>query len=333
MPPPVPSRVRLLSSVPFALLLVAGLATGHVDRSYDNGIPAAARSSTAWSVVPSAGGGTRPAEGGRPYFYAEGVPGAVLEDTVSVVNPGAKALTVELRGADADNTRDGGLSLRKRSTDTGAWVTFAERTVRIPPRTRADVPFTVTVPGDATPGDHPGAVVASSGGRDAAVRLQLRVSGPTLAALTVERVRAEGEHISYDLVNRGNTVLTPRLAVWADGVFGEVLERGPRTLPVELLPGRRITLTEPWPDAPAFDSVDIRLTVTAAGGARDTATASARFVPWGVLAGVAAVLAAVGGGAFWRLRRAGGLRGRSGWGLGGRPRRTDSENELTGAVT
>ncbi|MER5181714.1 hypothetical protein ABT009_25720 [Streptomyces sp. NPDC002896] len=259
------------------------------------------------------------------------MPGAVLEDTVSVVNPGAKAVTVELRGADADNTRGGGLSLRKRSADTGAWVTFAERKVRIPPRTRADVPFTVTVPGDATPGDHPGAIVASSGGRDAAVRLQLRVSGPTLAALTVEHVRAEGEHISYDLVNRGNTVLTPRLTVRADGVFGEVLHRGARTLPVELLPGRRVTLTEPWPDAPAFDSVDIRLTATAAGGARDTATASARFVPWGVLAGVAAGLAAAGGGAFWWVRRGGGLRGRSGRRPDGRPQQR--EYELTGAAT
>ncbi|MBA2949912.1 COG1470 family protein [Streptomyces himalayensis] len=317
--------------MPLVLLLVVAAAAPV--RPAHNGILAAAYSSTAWSVVPSAGGGTRPAKGGRPYFYAEGVPGAVLEDTVSVVNPGAKALTVELRGADADNTRGGGLSLRKRSTDTGAWITFAERKLRIPPHTRADVPFTVTVPEDATPGDHPGAIVASGGGRDAAVRLQLRVSGPTLAALTVERVRAEGRHISYDLVNRGNTVLTPRLTVRADGVFGEVLHRGPRTLPVELLPGRRITLTEPWPDAPTFDAVDISLTATAAGGARDTAAGSARFVPWGLLAGVAAGLAAAGGGAFWWRRRVGGLRGRSARGPDVRTQQMDPDNELTGAVT
>jgi len=269
------------------------------------GAPAAAADTApAWSVAPSAGGGTRPAEDGRPYFYAEGVPGAVLQDKVAVTNPGGRPLTVRLRGADADNTGTGALSLRAASTDTGAWITFARRTVKIPARTRAEVPFTVTVPADATPGDHPGALVASADGRESGVRVQLRVSGPTLSALTVERVRvAGGGRISYDLVNRGNTVLTPRLAVHAEGVLGRALDRRPRTLPVELLPGRRVTLSEPWTNAPALDSVRVRLTVTAGGGAHDEATATKRFVPWGAVAAAGAGLVAAGGAVFWFVRR------------------------------
>jgi hypothetical protein len=173
--------------------------------------------------------------------------------------------------------------------------------VRVPAHTRADVPFTVSVPAGAAPGDHPGAIVASGGGRSSAVRVQLRVSGPTLSALTVEHVAVRGGRISYELVNRGTTVLTPKLAVHADGVFGELLDRAPRTLPVELLPGRRVTLSEPWRDTPALDSVEVRLTVTAAGGARDTASASARFVPWGAVAGAGGGLAAVA--AYLLVRR------------------------------
>ncbi|MFJ6572045.1 hypothetical protein ACIQNU_32045 [Streptomyces sp. NPDC091292] len=245
--------------------------------------PAYAEPADSWTVAP--------APGGRPYVYAEGAPGTVLEDAVSVSNTGTRALTVRLRGADADNTEGGGFSVRDKPVDTGAWITFAERTVRIPARTRADVPFTVTVPAGANPGDHPGAIVVSAGGRDAGVRVHLRVSGPTLSALTVEKVRTDGDRIVYDLVNRGNTVLSPKLAVRADGVFGTVLERPARALPVELLPGRRITLREPW-DPPAFDSVDVRLRVTAAGAAPDTATATARFVPWAPLTGAALLLAA-----------------------------------------
>ncbi|MFD0511836.1 COG1470 family protein [Streptomyces aureus] len=175
--------------------------------------------------------------------------------------------------------------------------------MKIPARTRAEVPFTVTVPADATPGDHPGAVVASANGRDSGVSVHLRVSGPTLSALTVERVRVAGGRISYDLVNRGNTVLTPRLAVRADGVLGRALDRRPRTLPVELLPGRRVTLSEPWKNAPALDSVRVRLTVTAGGGAHDEATATKRFVPWAAVAGTCAVILAAGGAAFWFVRR------------------------------
>ncbi|MFF2846613.1 hypothetical protein ACFVT5_09795 [Streptomyces sp. NPDC058001] len=254
--------------------------------------PRAPEPTGSWSVAPSPGGGSRPGDqDGRAYIYAEGAPGTVLEDSVAVSNTGTRALTVRLRGADADNTDTGGFSVRDKAVDTGAWITFAERTVRIPARTRAEVPFTVTVPAGATPGDHPGAVVVSAAGRDAGVRVHLRVSGPTLSALTVENVRADGDRISYDLVNRGNTVLSPKLAVRADGVFGALLDRPARALPVELLPGRRVTLREPW-DPPTFDSVDVRLTVTAAGGARDTATATARFVPWVPLTGAALLLAA-----------------------------------------
>ena len=261
-----------------------------------------------WSVVPSAN-----APEGRPYVYAEGAPGTVLQDSVSVLNPGAEPVTVRLRGADADNTAGGGFTIREKSAEAGAWINFADETngrrtpasslsVRVPAHTRADVPFTLSVPAGAVPGDHPGAIVASADdGRTSAVRVQLRVAGPTLSALTVEHVTVRAGRISYELVNRGTTVLTPKLAVHADGALGELLDRAPRTLPVELLPGRRITLSEPWRDTPALDSVDVRLTVTAAGGASDTARVSARFVPWGAVAGGAGLLAAVG--AFFVVRR------------------------------
>ncbi|MFJ8936966.1 hypothetical protein ACIRL0_14835 [Streptomyces sp. NPDC102365] len=294
-----------------------------------------------WSVVPSAGGGI---QDGRPYFYAEGAPGTVLQDTVSVRNPGGKPLTVRLRGADADNGADGTPSVRARAKDTGAWITFAERTVRIPARTRADVPFTVSVPANTAPGDHPGAILASARGRTAAVRIQLRVGGPTLPALTVEHVRIHDDRISYELVNRGTTVLTPKLAVRAEGLFGEVLDRAPRTLPVELLPGRRVRLDEPWPDPPPLDGVDVELTVTAEGGARAEAAAEAWFVPKAaVVTGALAGLAVCAGGALWcvrRVRRARRVRGVRGARLRGRPgpgpvadaRQPRTEVESTGAV-
>ncbi len=243
-----------------------------------------------WSAAPAAGGGSAPGAGDRPYIYLEGGPGAVLEDKLSVTNKGERPRTVRLRGAD------------------GARIALAEQRVTVPPRTRADIPFTVTVPSDAAPGERPGAVMVSSGGREIAVRLRLRISGATLSALAVEDVTVQGRGdraaIRYALVNRGNTVLTPRLAVRADGLFGQVLRRDPRTLPVELPPGKRVRLTENWPHPPALDSVDVRLTVTAGGGAHATATAGYTAVPWWLLAPVAAALVGAGtGGGVWLLRR------------------------------
>lgn len=217
-----------------------------------------------------------PAGGGRPSFYGEGAPGTVLEDSVSVVNRSGGAVTVRLRGVG---------------------VTFADGALRVPGRTRADVPFTVTVPA----ADRTVEIVArDADGRERRVGVRLRVALPELSALTVEHVAVRGDGIAYELVNRGTTTLVPKLAVRADGVFDRLLDRAPRNVPVDLPPGSRTKLTEPWPDPPALDAVDVRLTVTA-GGASDTARVSVRFVPWGAVAGVAGLLAAVG--AFFAVRR------------------------------
>ncbi|MFI6657823.1 hypothetical protein ACIBL8_20155 [Streptomyces sp. NPDC050523] len=256
---------------------------------------APARADDGWSLAPSGGG--------RPSFYAEGAPGAVLQDTVSVTNRGARAVTVRLSGS-------------------GVAVTFAESRVRVPARTRADVPFTVGARGDRT-----GSIVARDGdGRTATVPVRLRTGGPALSALTVEHVSVHGDGISYELVNRGTTTLVPRLAVHADGLFGPVLDRAPRTLPVHLAPGRRVRLTEPWTGRPALDAVDVRLTATAPGGAHDTAGASARFVPWGAAAGTAAALTA--GTTLLLLRRH-----RRRTADGEAPESPCTEVELTGAAT
>ncbi|MDI9886641.1 hypothetical protein QMZ92_20230 [Streptomyces sp. HNM0645] len=244
--------------------------------------------SVLWAAAPAAAGQdwtAEPATGGRPYVYLEGPPGTVMEDGVSVTNPGAEPLTVRLR---AEGT---------------AGPVFAENRVTVPARTRADVPFAVTVPASASPGDRSARVVVSSGGREAVVRVHVRVTGSELAALTVEDVRVDGSVIRYTLVNRGNTVVAPRLAVRADGLTGELLRRPARTLPVELGPGRSLELTEPWPDPPALDSVDVTLRVTAPGAVSAEATASTRYVPWAAATGTALALgAAAGGVALWRGR-------------------------------
>ncbi|WP_308377529.1 hypothetical protein [Streptomyces sp. ISL-99] len=274
-----PRRVRHAVAV---VLLCAAAAVVPPSAAVADGGPA-------WTAAPSGSGGGE----GRPYFYLEGVAGTVFEDKLSLTNAGDEPRTVRLRGTGADG---------------GGWIALAAAEVKIPPRTRAEVPFTVTVPAGAAPGDHPGAIVASGGGREKDVRVHLRVSGPTLAALTVEgvtvRERGDGAVIEYALVNRGNTTLTPRLAVRAEGLLGgEILRRAPRTLPERLAPGARVERTEPWPDAPALEAVDVRLTATAAGGARGEATASASFVPWGTVTGTALLVVLVAGGAAVRRVR------------------------------
>ncbi|MFD3695566.1 hypothetical protein ACFWUZ_05320 [Streptomyces sp. NPDC058646] len=286
-------RVRILAPLLTAAALLAGSAQ-----------PAAAE--PGWSAEPAAGSTASRSGGARPYFYLAGTAGSVLEDRLALANTTDRERTVSLRGADAYNTADGALAVRPAAppagtaAGAGSWISFGTGTsVKIPPRTRAVVPFTVTVPPAAPPGDHPAAVVATEGGREAGVRIHLRVGGPALAALTVEdlavRGRGSAAEVTYTLVNRGNVALSPELGIRAEGLLGDVPGRGPRTLPLELLPGQRVRLTEPWPGAPVLDRVDLTLTVTAPGGARASAAASAWFVPWRIAGWTGAGLLVLGG--------------------------------------
>ncbi|MCQ4085112.1 hypothetical protein NGB36_32245 [Streptomyces sp. RB6PN25] len=239
-----------------------------------------------WTAFPAAG---------RPYFYFEGGPGGVLQDTVSLANSSSRAQQFTLFGADAVEAPDGSFHPRTaaESTDAGTWIRFASSAPTIPARTRADIPFTITVPAGTAIGSHPAAIVVKDGGgRQQEIPVHLRVTGPTLSEIAVEDVAVVGNGraagIRYTLVNRGDTALSPSLAVQADGLFGPVLHRAARPLGIELLPGRQAVLTEPWPDPPALDRVRVRLLVTADGQAQASATTSYEALPLDAAAAAAA---------------------------------------------
>ncbi|BAU83083.1 hypothetical protein SLA_2149 [Streptomyces laurentii] len=288
--------------------------------------PAAPRASAAenaeWAVYPAAS-----RLGSRPYFYLTADPGTTLTDKVTVANKTAGPLTFLLYGADAYNTaRDGGFAVRTRrekQTGTGAWIKPARDRVTVPPRSAVTVPYTLTVPADADPGDHPGAVVAldervaraASGTGDqgnvalgvqraVGARVYLRVGGPTVPALAVEDVTLDQDRplvpgtgtstavVSYTLHNRGNVTLSPRVALKAQGLFGRtLLSRDLDRLPAELLPRQRIRLTARWEGSPQFDRGEVTVTASAKG-VRESAGVSFVALPWLPLAVLAAALAA-----------------------------------------
>ncbi|MBT2439307.1 DUF916 domain-containing protein [Streptomyces sp. ISL-36] len=290
-----------------ALLLLGAPAPAH---AADNG---------EWAVHPAAS-----RLGSRPYFYLSADPGTTLTDRVTVTNRTGSPLTFRLYGADAYNTeRDGGFAVRtqqEKQTGAGAWITPERTRVTVPARSSVTVPWTLTVPADAEPGDHPGAVVAldervQAGGegpvavgvrRAVAARVYLRVNGPTVPALAVEDITLHQDRplvpgagtstalISYTLHNRGNVTLDPKVALRAEGLFGRtLLARDLARVPAELLPRQKIRLTERWTGSPQFDWGDVTLTATARD-VRESARVSFVALPWpaaaAVLAGAAVAL-------------------------------------------
>ncbi|MEU7021762.1 DUF916 domain-containing protein [Streptomyces sp. NPDC046203] len=296
--------------------------------------PATAAENAEWAVYPAASH-----LGSRPYFYLTADPGTTLTDRVTVTNKSAAPLTFLLYGADAYNTaRDGGFAVRGREekqTGAGAWIKPARERVTVPPRSAVTVPYTLTVPADADPGDHPGAVVAlderiaradapgrgTGGGtvalgvqRAVGARVYLRVGGPTVPALAVEDVTLDQDRplvpgtgastavVSYTLHNRGNVTLSPKAALRARGLFGRtLLARDLDGLPAELLPRQKIRLTSRWTGAPQFDRGEVTVTATARG-VRESAGVSFVALPWLPLAVLLAALL-LAGAVVLRLRR------------------------------
>jgi hypothetical protein len=258
----------------------------------------------------------------RPYFYLSADPGTTVEDKVTVANKTGKPLSFRLYAADAYNTvRDGGFAVRtlkEKQRGVGAWARPAKSRVTVPPHRSVTVPFTLRVPEGAEPGDHVGALVALDERIDAGdgslalgvqravgARIYLRVNGPAVSAITVERVRISHHQplvpglgdstatISYTLHNTGNVTLDPRVEVRAQGLFGRtLLARDLAGIPSELLPGQRVRLTEPWRDAPQLDWGDITLTAYAKD-TRESASVSFFALPW-LMAVVVVVFGAAG---------------------------------------
>ncbi|MFI9004775.1 WxL protein peptidoglycan domain-containing protein [Streptomyces sp. NPDC053541] len=326
-PAPVRTPYALLRHVLALLgaLLLLGAQEAPAASAADNG---------EWAVYPAAS-----QLGSRPYFYLSADPGATVTDRVTVANKTAAPLTFLLYGADAYNTeRDGGFAVRTRQeqqTGTGAWIRPARDRVTVPARSAVTVPYTLTVPATAEPGDHAGALVAlderiarAGTGRDAvalgvqravAARVYLRVGGPTVPALSVEDVtlvqhrplvpgtRTSRAVVSYTLHNRGNVTLDPRVALRAEGAFGRtLLTRDLGRLPAALLPRQKIRLTAEWTGSPQLDWGDVTLTATAED-VRASGRAGFLALPWLPLA---VLLTGTAGGALaLRLRRRRSARG------------------------
>ncbi|QZN86849.1 DUF916 domain-containing protein [Cellulomonas sp. C5510] len=318
-----------------ALALLATLVAGPAPAAQAR-VPAAEGDVT-WSVQPSTPAGPD----GRTELTYQVAPGTTVTDWVAVSNYSATPATFRVYAADATTDYETGaftlVGADQASTDLGAW-TAVDSAASVCPVTedpaaeaacvaglgvevtvgageRVDLPVAITVPHDATPGDHAAGVVASytSTGTDAAgsavqvaqrvgTRLHLRVDGPLTSVLTVSGAVAgysgaawpfggTAAQVAFDLTNAGNTLMSAEPVVRLTGPFGTDL--GTVTLdPVaDLVPGGTAHVVAELPGVPPALLLSGAITVTPSGPedpatpAGEVVTASVRAwaVPWAAL--------------------------------------------------
>lgn len=318
-------RVLSRLMVTVFVAVVAGLGLAAITAA-----PAYAGDNGSWAVEPTPPEAETPTP--REYFVLEGNPGSVIKDKVRLTNFTKQPITFKLYGADAYNTAQGGFfalkALEDEQVDVGAWASLPVPEVTVAGRTVADVPITIRVPDNATPGDHIGGIVALNAAiestqkdgnveigvqRAVGARIYLRVSGPTRAALSITGVTLDHDRgllpwtgsgqgtVTYTIENTGNLRQAPMIDIQLDGLFGRDVDDAVLDGQVDLLPGQKVTLTQKVSGIGHLDHLTATVTVATEGGAEDKADTGAWVIPW--LAMLVVLLLVVGAVVWWRRRR------------------------------
>ena len=237
--------------------------------------------------------------------------------SISIFNFGSTALGFEIYATDGLDTPDGAYDLRRRdetATDVGTWVKLAQDATILQPKTGITVPFTLSVPADAPPGEHGGGIVASlrtqqtdpTNGQQVVVDqragtpLYVRVAGDLKPSLAVDDLKTTYHRsatdlgwgdldVSYSVRNDGNVRLGATQVVAVDAPFGYGLaSQVPDQIPL-LLPGFAVTRTLRFKDVPPDFRLEtsVRLTPVLPDGltvdpppAAVAKSASVWAIPW-----------------------------------------------------
>lgn len=164
------------------------------------------------------------------YFTLEGRPGSVLVGQVMVSNPTGRSQSVRLAAVDVRTADTGGLAYAiKARFREGGWVRLQRRALQLAPGARVAVPFQVSVPRGARPGEHFAGIVAqeprprraTQGGPRSQVRLlfvsrlaiavQVRVPGTLRRGMRFEDARFDitpsGVRLLLGLRSTGNALI------------------------------------------------------------------------------------------------------------------------------
>jgi len=269
-PHPSPRAQRLWVAVVLACVavVVLGVARPAAAQTTTTAPSADATQQLSWSVRPIADGTDR---ANFEYVLA---PGTAQRDILQVTNRSNVPIALNVYASDAFTTPTGGIDLLPASetpVDGGSWITVAAPVIEVPPGQVVDVPFTLSVPAGAEPGDHPAGIVTSlvSDGvgadgspvrvdRRLGSRIHIRVEGPLHPRFELEttEVLYKGDwnpftpgsvEVTYTVKNTGNVRLRASQRIQTSGPFNLLKQSTDPDDTAEILPGFSLTYTETVP--------------------------------------------------------------------------------------
>jgi hypothetical protein len=230
------------------------------------------------------------------FAYTNMPVGSAVRDYVGFVNKSCFPVTLSLYAADAYNSKDGSLNIlesAKKSKDLGTWIQIGgSPTITVAPRSTAIRQFVLHVPAGSKPGDHVGAIIASSVApppKTAAgvpvsrvateyrvgARVQVRVAGALKPGLAVSGLRSDYSQgrnpfwggsatVTYTVRNTGNVTVSAPQQVQVDGWFNGTTAIPSVPKVEDLLPGSEVTYTAVAPNLFPLDvdTASVRLSPT-----------------------------------------------------------------------
>lgn len=281
---------------------------------------------TVWSLTPA----PQEDEEDRVSFRFDVPPGETVEDAVELTNFSADEATFTLQAADGVVSDSGTFDILRPGEENeaaGQWIELDQQEVTVPADDSVTVPFSITVPENATPGDQPAGIAASVSageGEDVSMvsrvgaRIHLRVDGDIMPTLAVDDLNVDYQQnwnpfapgtatVTWTVRNTGNVRLGTEQVLNSAGPFGlasaeetvepirEVLPGGETQMRVEqrVLPlfalNSEVALE---PNIVGEDEVDAELT-----SATGSITAAAIPIPQLI------ILVIIGGLVWWSVTR------------------------------
>lgn len=243
------------------------------------------------------------APNGGQWFAVEGKPGETVAVVAQVANRADVEQSVRLYLTDL-SVADDRATVGEPGVGVGGWGAFDQPDLRLGPRSVERATFRMTVPADAEPGDHIGAVVAESGAaggpggvgvvKRVAARLYVTVPGEAAASVEIDELETRVDRallpravmVTFLVRNTGKVRVDASVEVNGRAVDGPAVVMSRSAEGYEA----RVPLSV-WGGT---KSIDVRVRTTTRSGEGPTARdeTSLLVVPWWIL--LAAFLLVVG---------------------------------------